>query len=169
MATARGQRSRAVVPVVLMSGHGVRKSADSGIETPSQRIVRIEDSVASSEDPALVRCTTLAALGIVLMFVAHALGLLGWVASEGHDARPFYWWAYLILYPGAGAGAVHLSSAKWVETAVCLCSPPILYFLGLGFVDGNWLASDGAIVGSITAFGVTALVARLVQGSAAAD
>jgi hypothetical protein len=111
-----------------------------------------------SEDRALARCLGLAALGVVLMFVAHAFGFLGWMASEGRGFRPPYWWSYLILYPAAAAVVARATSSGWREAALCLCAPPIIYFLALGVLEGAWLASDGTLWASLATLALTALV-----------
>jgi hypothetical protein len=112
-----------------------------------------------AEDRALARCLGLGALGVVLMFVAHFLGLLGWMLSEGKEMRPPYWWGYLILYPVAAAIATRVTSASWREAALCLCAPPVLYFVAHAVIDGEWHMSDDAALGSLLTLGVTALVA----------
>lgn len=112
-----------------------------------------------SEDRVLARCLGLAALGIVLMLLAHALGLLGWMASEGRGFRPPYWWGYLLVYPAAAAIAVRATIGSWRETSLCICAPPIIYFLALGVLEGDWRASDGALWGSLATLALTAFVA----------
>jgi hypothetical protein len=111
-----------------------------------------------SEDRALARCLGLAALGVVLMFVAHALGLLGWMATEGGGFHPPYWWAYPVIYPATAALFTGGTGSSWRTTALCLCAAPILYFLALGVLEGAWLASEGALWASLSALALSALV-----------
>jgi len=117
-------------------------------------------------DRVLARCLGLAALGFVLMFVAHVLGLLGWMASEGRGFRPPYWWGYLLVYPAAAAIAARSTRVGWRQTALCICAPPIIYFLALGILEGAWLASDGALWGSLATLALTAFVAYLRRDKA---
>lgn len=100
--------------------------------------------------------------GIVLMFVGHALGFIAWRATEELAFRLPYWWSYVLIYPAAAALALHVMRAHWLSTAACLCAAPVLYFLHLGVVDGNWLASDAAFGGSLAAFFMTAVVGYVV-------
>jgi len=111
-----------------------------------------------AEDKVLARCLGLAALGFVLMFVGHALGLFGWMVTEGRGFRPPYWWGYLLVYPAAAAVATRTTRASWRQTALCICAPPIVYFLALGILEGDWLASDGALWGSLATLVLTACV-----------
>ncbi|HUE90349.1 MAG TPA: hypothetical protein VMO26_30055 [Vicinamibacterales bacterium] len=100
------------------------------------------------------------------MFVAHVLAFLGWAASQDFSLRPPYWWGYLVLYPATGWAAARLSRASWGQIAICLCTPPILYFLALGVLEADWLASDGALWGGLLALALTALVAFVARPTA---
>jgi hypothetical protein len=118
------------------------------------------------DNQALLRCVVLGAVGGVVMFVAHFLGLLGWMLTEGREMHPPYWWAYLVLYPIAAVTAMALSRIGWLQAALCVCATPVIYFFMLGVLDGDWLASDGAFGGSLLAVALTVLVAFFFRNRA---
>jgi hypothetical protein len=104
------------------------------------------------------------AMGFVLLFVNHFLGVMGYGMAEGNTWHMPYWWSYVIVYPAAAAFVVWLTAAQWLTTSVCLIAFPIVYFGALGVLEGDWSSNDGALWGALVALGVTALVARHVAG-----
>lgn len=106
----------------------------------------------------LGRFIAVAALGGLLMFVAHFAGLLRYSNVPGLRRLP-YWWAYLILYP---AGAAMVARRHWLHpvlAAAAICLLPVLYFLALGVGESDWTTSDTAIAGVGVAFVLAAAAA----------
>ena len=87
--------------------------------------------------------------GFILMFLAHFSAFLG--SGVGFP----YWWAYLVLYPIAAVVSVKLQYLSLIEAAASLCAAPVLYFLAIGIIDGNWHASNHALVGAVLAFALS--------------
>ena len=113
----------------------------------------------------LLRSAALLGTGVLLMLVAHLVAILGYLtlaslgATDDFPLIPPYWWGYVVLYPAAAVVAARRSQASWQQIALCLCIPPVAYFLTLGIVESKWDASSGAIWGALLALVLTAIVA----------
>ena len=99
------------------------------------------------------------ATGFALMFVAHLAALLNYGFEFGFPD----WWGYLVIHPAATWAFVRWGEVNPSDAALGLCLAPALYFLAFGVAEGNWRASDTALLGVAIAF-VLCLVAGIVAG-----
>jgi hypothetical protein len=111
----------------------------------------------------VLRAAAVAVLGFFLMFVGHLLAFVGWTATQDLSLHPPYWWGYVLVYPIAGLVLARRGVHSGWYAAGWLCVAPFLYFLLLGIVDSQWLASDFALGGTIVAAAMTGVVASRVR------